>query len=225
MSDITIIFMTNNELPESWANYHKQVLLDAAGDSPIISVSRKPMDLGMNIIQTEPKSPSNIYWQLLRAAKLAKTKYIAQAEDDTLYSKEHFEFRPKKHKVAYNMNHWSLFTWGEPTYNWRNRRGNYSMIGEREFIIECLEERFAKYPNGTPDKITGEIGRDMVEHNMGITVRKAEEFFTTISIINFNHDVHAMDETQRNHRKRMGLIRAYEIPHWGRSEELVKHFK
>jgi hypothetical protein len=225
MSDLTVIFMTNNELPEAWAVYHRQVLLEAIGDSPLITVSRKPMRFGFNLIQTEPKSPSNVYFQLLRAAKIADTKYIAMAEDDTLYHSEHFTWRPTKHKIGYNMNHWSLFTWDEPVYNWRNRRGNYSMIGEREFVIECLEERFAKYPDGTPDRITGEIGRDMVEHNMGITVRRAEEFQTTISIVNFNHDIYAMDETQRNHRKRMGLIRAYEIPFWGRSEELVKHFK
>jgi len=223
-TDLTVVFLTNNELPESWMAYHKGVLLDALDGASLITISRKPLDFGINILQTETKSPSNVYKQLLRGAKLATTKYIAMVEDDTLYNKEHFSFRPKKHRIAYNMNHWSLFTWGEPTYNWRNRKGNYSMIGEREFIIECLEERFAKYPQGTPDKITGEIGRDMVEHNMGITVRNAEEFFTTISIINFNHDVVAMDETQRNHRKRMGLIRCYDIPFWGRSEELVKKF-
>jgi len=176
-NDITIIFLTNNELPKEWAKFHLKTLLDAVNGAPIITISRKPTVIGTNpnLLQTEPKSPSNVYWQLLRGAKIAKTKYIAVAEDDTLYSKEHFEFRPKKYKIAYNMNHWSLFTWGEPVYNWRNRKGNYSMLGEREFIIEALEERFAKYPNGTPDKITGEIGRAMVERNLGITERKAEQ--------------------------------------------------
>lgn len=223
--DLTVLFLTCNDLPKSWEAYHRKVLLEAIGDAQLISLSMKPMDLGLNILQDKPRSTSNIYYQMLRGAKAATTRYIAIAESDTLYCKEHFEFRPRRHKIAYNMNHWSLFTWGEPVYNWRNRRGNYSMIGEREFIIECLEERFAKYPDGTPDRITGEIGRNMVEHNMGITVRNAEEFSTTISIINFNHDVVSMDETQRNHRKRMGLIRCYDIPFWGKSSELVKHFK
>jgi len=228
MKDVTIIFLTNNELPEKWAEFHMKTLREAIGDSPMIIISRRLYAVlpegTKNILQIEPKSSSNVYKQLLRGAKMVATKYVAVAEDDTLYNAEHFNFRPKKHPIAYNMNHWSLFTWGEPVYNWRNRRGNYSMIGEREVVIEALEERFAKYPNGTPDNITGEIGRAMVEHNMGITVRKVEEFFTTISIINFNHDVVALDITQRNHRKRMGLIRAYDIPHWGRSEKLVKKF-
>lgn len=212
-------------MPKDWAAYHLETLIKAADSAPIISISRKPMDLGTNLIQTHPRSLSNIYWELLRGAKLATTKYIGVAEDDTLYNSEHFSYRPKGARIAYNMNHWSLFTWGEPVYNWRNRRGNYSMIGEREEVVEALEERFAKYPDGTPDRITGEIGRHMVERNMGITLRNVEEFYTTISIINFNHDEVASDVLQRNHRKRMGLIRAYDIPYWGKSKDLVQRFK
>jgi hypothetical protein len=42
----------------------------------------------------------------------ATTEYIATAEDDTLYHKSHFAFRPKC--FGYNMNKWSLFTWSDP---------------------------------------------------------------------------------------------------------------
>ena len=90
------------------------------------------------------------------------TDYIAVVEDDTLYSKEHFRQRPAPDKIAYNMNHCSLFTCisphsPRPRYSWRNRRGNYSMLSYRKLVIEALEERFAKYPDGTEDRITGEI--------------------------------------------------------------------
>ena len=95
------------------------------------------------------------------------------------------------------------------------------MLSYRKLVIEALEERFAKYPDGTPDRITGEIGRPMVEHNMGITVRPVHEFETTVSIINFNHS-NASDDLQIRQRKSLGEIRAYDIPKWGRAEELVK---
>jgi hypothetical protein len=233
MKDLTAIFLTNNEVPEKWMKYHNEVLLEALDGAPIIIMSRKPMIIGSNSIhlfQDKPKSLSNIYWQLLKACKLATTDYIAVVEDDTLYSKEHFLQRPAKDKIGYNMNHWSLFTWithhhTKPTYSWRNRRGNYSMISYRKLVIEALEERFAKYPNGTPDNITGEIGRPMVERNMGITLREVEEFETTVSIINFNHDQVASDDLQLRQRKSLGNIRCYDIPHWGRAEDLVKHWK
>jgi hypothetical protein len=84
---------------------------------------------------------------MLRATRLVKTPYIAIAEDDTLYNEEHFSYRPKDNEFAYNMTHWSLFTWGDPTYHWRNRRGNYSMIAPTKLLLEALEERFEKWPN------------------------------------------------------------------------------
>ncbi len=229
MSDTTILFLTTNELPADWTAFHRNILLEATAGHEIISLSMKPMDLGLNILQTEPKSMSNIYWQLLKGAKAAKTKYIAVAEDDTLYPKEHFLHIPKPGTIAYNMNHWSLFTWtyqahpNDTMYSWRNRKGNYCMIAERNLVIEALEERFAKFPNGTPDNITGEMGRPMVERNMGITLREASEFYTTISVINFNHDG-ASDDLQIRHRKRLGMIRAYDIPYWGKAADLVKKF-
>lgn len=119
------------------------------------------------------------------------------------------------------MNHWSLFTWGEPIYSWRNRRGNYSMLSYRKLVIEALEERFKKYPNGTPDKITGEIERPMVERNMGITLRDVAEFETTVSIINFNHS-NASDDLQKRQRKSLGEIQAYDVPYWNKASDLVK---
>lgn len=224
MNDITAIFLTQNEVPESWAAFHRKVLLESLDGAPIITLSRKPMDLGINVIQDKPRSLSNIYWQLLRGAKMATTDYIAVVEDDTLYPKEHFLQRPKKHCIGYNMNHWSLFTWGEPRYSWRNRRGNYSMLSYRQLVIEALEERFRQYPDGTPDNITGELGRPMVEHNMGTTHREVQEFETTVGLVNFNH-ANASDTLQLRQRKSWGEIQAYDIPQWGRAEELVKKFK
>lgn len=221
MNDLTAIFLTNNEVPKRWAEFHKKVLLKALGGAPLITMSREPTLLGRNFLQDKPKSLSNIYWQLLRGAKLATTDYIAVVEDDTLYPKEHFLQRPDKNCIGYNMNHWSLFTWGEPIYSWRNRRGNYSMLSSRELVIEALEERFAKYPDGTPDRITGELGRPMVEHNMGVKSREVQEFETTVGIINFNHS-NASDDLQLRQRKSLGEIRAYDIPHWRRAEDLVK---
>ncbi len=226
---ITILALTCNDLPTHWEEFWQKTLLEAANGLPIISLSMEPMNLGINVLQDKPKSMSNIYWQILRGAKMATTEYIGIAESDTLYPAEHFLHKPEKGTFSYNMTHWSLFTWTNqdnpiPTYNWRNRHGNYSMIAERSLIIDALEERFRKWPNGTPEKITGEMGRGMVERNLGITERKASEFYTTVPIINFNHDL-GTDPLQRRHRKRLGYLRSYDVPYWGRAEELIKNFR
>jgi hypothetical protein len=223
MSDLTIIFLTVNKVPKQWAEYHKKVLLDAAGDFPIITVSKIPMDWGTNIIQTETEGAANVYWQMLKAAKLATTPFVAVAEDDVLYHYEHFLFRPPLDTFAYNMCRWSLFTW-EPVYNHRGRRGNFALIAPRELLIETLEERFAKFPDGMPDDLAGEVGRERVDRRMGLKERKVMDIYTTVPIVVFHHD-YEMDRVAREHRKRMGMLRAYDIPYWGRAEELVKHFQ
>lgn len=226
MQDLTIIYLTASLIPESFAEYQRKILLEAAGDYPIISISRKPLNFGnKNILQIGPKCLDTIYREMLRGAKLAETSYIAIAEDDTLYPKEHFNFyRPEKDTFAYNQNRLALFTWGVPTYSWRNRKTNATLIAPRELTIEALEERFAKYPNPISDKIVGELGRPMVERNLRVTLRNSIEVFSEISVIQINHDA-GSDDRVRRHRKKIGPIKAYDIPFWGKASELISNCK
>lgn len=223
-SDITIIMLTANRVPEAWARFHKENLLEAAGNAPIITISQKPLDWGKNILQEAEYGISNIYTQLLKGAKLATTQYIGVAEDDVLYPKEHFEHRPELDTFAYNMNRFNLFTWGRPTYSWKNRMGNFTLIAPRKLAIEALEERFRKYPSGTPESITGELGRNNVEDKLGVTRRKSAWFSTETSLVHIDHEF-GVDRLARTHRKGMGILRSYDIPHWGKAEDIVKIFK
>ena len=222
-SDITIIMLTANRVPQKWAQFHKEKLIEAAGSSPIITISREPLDWGINLLQTEEYGISNIYFQLLKGAKAATTDYIGVAEDDTLYPREHFEYRPPMDTLAYNQNKFGLFTWGKPTYFWKDRIKNSTLIAPRRLVIEALEERFTKYPNGTPPGYTGEMGRANIEDKLGLTRRKSAWFSTEISIISIDHE-YGIDRLARTHRKGMGILRAYDIPYWGKAEDLVKKF-
>lgn len=226
--DLTIIFLTNNKVPEEWAKFHLECLKEAAGDYPIITISRKPVDLGTNIIQTEPESSTNLYRQFLKGAKLATTPYVALVEDDTLYTKDHFTiFRPPLDTFAYNMNRWSLFTWGEATYSRKDNKVGAASINPREAVIEALEERFAKYPDNIPLTRHDELGTGG-EVDLGVTIRKSKGFFSINPIIQFNHDYFTMnpgDSVERRHKKKMGTVQAYDVPFWGPSKELVKRFK
>lgn len=221
MNDLTILFITANKVPHDWGLYHRQVLLDAIGRSPIISLSRKKTELGTNLADFEKKSIFNIYFQMLRGARYAETKYVAIVEDDVLYAKEHFEFRPKDDEFAYDMNRLGLFVWKKnPMYFFKNRVSNSMLIAPRLLMIEALEERF-KSPMAY--KIHGELGRNNIEDNLGITRRKKIEYFAEESSIRFDHDF-GYDHASRHHRKKEGPIKAYDIPVWGRADELVKKF-
>lgn len=226
MQDITILYLTTNQLPEEFANWQRKILLEAIGDTPLISISRKLMDFGTNVLDTDKQGYINIYRQMLRGAKLATTDYIAIAEDDVLYSQEHFSFyRPDKDTFAYNQNRFALFTWGVPTYSWRNRKSNCTLIAPRLLMIEALEERFNKYPGDTMRKEhVGELGRERIDRWLGVTIRKSVEVYSENSVIQINHE-NATEDRQARKRKRLGPIKSYDMPFWGRAEDVIKHYK
>jgi len=219
-NDLTIIFITANETPEKWALFQMEYLLKAIGDYPVISVSRKSMKFGINLLDEEPKkSYWNIYKQMLRAAKKADTHYVAMAEDDVLYSRDHFvRFRPTITNVSYNRSRWSLFSW-DNIYCLRQRISNCSLIAPREYLIDALEEREAKYPNG--HNYAGEVGRGIVERNLGVTRRNMVEWYSEVPIIQLNHPT-GIDDTQQRKWKKHGQIKAYDIPYWGKATKITE---
>lgn len=217
--------MTLNKTPKEFARFQRELLVKAAGNYPIISISREPIDLGINLIDTEEPSYINIYRQMLRGAKQATTPYIAVAEDDVLYTSEHFNFyRPRLDTFAYNQNRFALFTWGEPLFSWRNRKSNCSLIAPRELLIEALEERFAKHGDQWPEGFVGELGRNRVEKALGVTVRKSVEVFSEISLVQFNHR-NGTEKVQQSRKKAHGPIKAYSIPVWGMAHFLKNKYK
>jgi hypothetical protein len=231
MEDLTIIFVTINQVPDAWAEYHKNILLKAAGSYPIITVSKKPTPIGINLIDNGPKVLWNLYWQLLQAAKIAKTPYIAQAEDDTLYTPDHFScFRPPLDTFAYNINRWSLYTWGTPMYSWRNSQVGAAGIFPRERFIYVLEERFAKYPDGIPTELCNELGLRTREAPLGWRKEKWVDYWSEDPVIQVNHDYFSQDNNgpeaiAKRHRKRHGFLRAFNIPYWGKASTVVNNFK
>ena len=222
MADLTVIFLTENNLPEYWMQYQRSILSDCIGRNDLVTISRKPLDFGKNIIQTEERSIENIYRQILVGAKEAQTELIAIAEDDTLYVKSHFEFRPKEKNIYYyNMANWKLFNWGRPTYHSSLRIAlNYVFIGYRETVIQALEKRF-EY---NASKCFGELGKYKIDRLIDDTVCSIDFFSTCEAVININHDK-GFDDYCHRHVKRMGNLRAYDIPLWGAAEDLIKKFR
>ena len=129
MNDLTVIYYTSNFIPDKFMEYTKHHLLKAAENTPIISVSQKPMNFGKNIcVGNIGRSHLNIYRQALRGAKEAKTRYIAMAEDDVLYSPGCFtRHTPTPGVFAYNRNVWCIYTWVKPAvFSFKDRINLYS---------------------------------------------------------------------------------------------------
>src|SRR3990167_3601524 len=93
-ADLTVVYYTSNRIREPFGQRVRDQLLLAVSGAPIVSVSQKPLDFGDNICVGDiGHTYFNIYRQMLTGAKAARTKYVALAEDDTLYSPEHFRDR------------------------------------------------------------------------------------------------------------------------------------
>lgn len=232
-SDLTILFISASEMPEWWMQYQISVLLHAAGDAPIVSVTRKPLDLGRNILDDGKKSYWNIYMQMLRAARIAQTPFVAMAEDDTLYTPEHFrDFRPPADAVSYDRSRWSLFSWEpNPIFCLRQRISNCSLIAPRQLLIDALEERRDKCRGGLPNSSCGEVGRARLERKLGLTERKSIEWWCKNPIVQLNHltgtdvgDYPNMQGDGRHYYKPHGEIKAVEIPYWGSARDIVRHY-
>jgi hypothetical protein len=230
MGDLTILYVSASKMPAGWRDYQIGCLKQACDGAPIISVTRAPLDLGTNISDDGPHSYWNIYMQMLRAAKLATTPFVAMAEDDTLYTREHFtEFRPQPHQVSYDRSRWSLFTW-DNLYCMRQRISNCSLIAPTALLIEALEERKTAWPNGAPDEIIGEVGRETVDSRLRVTPRAMVEWYSNNPIVQLNHptgtDTGASYRAANGRRmyKKHGQMKAYDIPHWGKATDIIGRY-
>lgn len=229
MEDLTIIFFTVNRVPKDWAKYHLEKLYEAIGDTKIISVSIEPMDLGINIIQERTYRPG-VYWYLLQAAKLATTPYVAVVDDDTLYPPDHFTHRPDMDTFAYNEHRWSLYTWN-PIYSLKSfLTTNAVLIAPRELLIESLEERYRDHPYGPdlPEFMCREPG--FFEKEYGGTPRKIKLFKSENAVVQLDHDYFTIyneekESVERRHKKRLGTVKALDIPYWGKATDIVERFK
>jgi hypothetical protein len=245
--NITIVYYTSNFLetanPYFLRNTSEQ-LVKAADGLPIIIVSQKPIfflaqisdikEDSTNIVVGEKegivgRSHLNIYRQILIGAKAAKTKYVALAEDDILYSFEHFhDSVPEDNRFLYDMNKVSLFSWSKPPiFSFRhNRKVINQLIAPRELLIEALEERFKRVeellktePEEQIIKRWGDLTR--YEERLGVTVRKADTFMSTCPSIVFSHEF-AFGYLNQGQRKALGDLRIVELAKWGRADQIIK---
>lgn len=229
---MTVVYYTSNYLedhnPYFLANT-KRILREAIGETALISVSHKPCDMGENIVVGDiGRSNHNIYWQILKGTKAAKTRYVAMAEDDVLYPGRHFQCRPSADDVFfYDMNKWSIFTWSKPmVFSWRDRMIIFTLICNRDLLIESLEERLAKYPK-YDNQFCGEPGR--WESALRITPRKSEKGWAGDPMVVFSHP-HALGYIStpygRTHpvgeRKALGPLRGNHLVPWGSAHEVMK---
>jgi hypothetical protein len=210
MNDITILYYTANRISDYFARNVQQNIIESSGGAPIISVSHKPIDFGHNIcIPGLTPGTYNIYKQILIGAMAAHTPYIGCAEDDSLYTEDHFSFRPPLDTFAYNDHRYQV----DPNMYFLRRRASMCMcIAPTELLVETLCQRYAKFPRFLSREECGgwgEPGRK--EHKLGLPKVPLMNYQTEIPTLTFNHR-----SSTGGRRKIMETdVLAETLPHWG----------
>jgi len=113
---------------------------EKAWDLPIISVTRKPVDLGKNIcIGEQPVCYSNSFKQILIGLREATTDFCVAAESDVLYPREYFTFTPPhKDRVYRYTNLWVHFDGRD--WFWKKKWVEGAQMCGREHWIKSIEK-------------------------------------------------------------------------------------
>jgi len=186
MNDLTILYYTCNHVEEPFAtNIRKHLLSIMPKDTPIISISHKPIDFGKNIcVAGFEVSIYNVYKQILISSREVETRFLACCEDDSIYCPEHFEHRPEDDSFDYNSNRWQI---DKDFYFWRPRAGMHTCIAPTKLMVETLEKRFEKYPTLLPrEQLAGFCEPGRRERRIGLPWVKMTTFKTSIPVLVFN---------------------------------------
>ena len=146
MKDVTVIYYTSNKENEVFEKKIQQQLLDSIGDTPLISVSQKPIEnFGNNIcVGVQPFCDASAFRQLLIGLKEATTTFACVAESDCLYPPEYFNFEPPElDKIYRYSNVWILYGWlGRVTKGlfWQKQNTEGAQFCSREHWIKLLEK-------------------------------------------------------------------------------------
>jgi len=219
MTDLTVIYYTSNRESSRFEYKIRRTLRHTIKPLriPLISVSQKPIDFGINICVGEVGvSGQNALRQFQIGAIEAKTRFVCTAEADFLYPREYFCFEPEYEDVAYRqLPMYVLFAQrGKARMYYPKLRGSFAaMVVGRDAVIKALDE------------ILNGFGRwgmaDESDHVMPdiFRVMKRSSFVTSIPSISFKTD-------NNMHRKtpHYAAGRTRDLPYWGSGTELVKRY-
>ena len=240
----TVIYLTDNLLDEKIDTLCKKNILEATKGLPLISVSHKPIDFGRNIcVGVLPRSSLTINIQMMKALEVVNTEFIAIAENDCLYTPEHFSFIPPDKNISwYNENVWVMqyYSKDNPQYNgmfsfFKKRKANSQLICSTNIMIRSTQDRIdimddpawiSRYPSGR----VGEQGAMDYDHAMRLAsgeglrhVReKLKDYVTGYKGENWRTRLPNVDIRHNNNftKNRRGVHRRYELPPWGTMEDI-----
>lgn len=209
-NDRTIIYYSACTEDPVFEQKIRDDLVKKAGDIPIISVTRKPVNLGRNIcIGEQPVCYTNEWRQLLIGLKAAKTKFCITAESDCLYPEEYFRFTPPRDDRIYYYDNIYLV--------WKNHNGYWQKTGHCEGAEMCGRE----YWISRIEPLLGEGWEPETREWENATVKK---FFPTEGLFTGNAVVTFKTGDGVSCRSTFINKKIQDLPYWGPISELKKKY-
>jgi hypothetical protein len=199
--DLTVVYYTSNREYPRFEEAIKARLLESIGDTPLISVSQKPIDFGQNICVGDiGASEMNIVRQLRTGAKAATTKFVAPVESDCLYPPDFFEYRPESTE-GFHYAADSYIIWHGANTFWKKPLREFSSIVGRDYLIRAL------------DLLPGTPARHFPETLAEITTQKTFPVSAPVVTIKTRRQMHQKHPYARRRYKGR-------LPLWGTGAEL-----
>lgn len=134
-----ILYFTDNQLTLKIARPVQKRIKEISQElgMELVSSTRKPMDMGKNVVTRRPRGYKTMFKQILKGLQTLQADVVFMAEHDVLYPKEHFEFTPEKGKVYYDHNWWKVYPDGK-AYHWDADQVS-GLCAYRNVLIEYYE--------------------------------------------------------------------------------------
>jgi len=215
---ITIVYYTVNTENHDFEDRIKLTLQKSSANLPIISVSQQPIDFGDNIcVGNVGRSSYNQWRQLQIGAQAAKTKYVALAESDFLYPKEHFQLKPDKEDVFYApLKVFQLCVMKGRIQKFilmhRRFREATSIVG-RDYLLETLDSMLGEELWRPGIEVPSKMPRHLF---MNKNVRL---YHNAVPVVTFRTDAGMHQHIHDDHPDGVD-----EIPFWGNAKDLINEY-
>lgn len=208
--NLTILYYSANTEDPTFEQKIIDNIKKQAGDIPIISVSRKPLNLGKNIVVGEtPVCYPNSFRQILIGLKEAKTEFCIATESDCLYPLEYFQFTPPVNDKVYRYtNLWVHFD-GRDKF-WKKNWVEAAQMCGREHWIKCIEKVLGGTTSWDPISVNPPFVFDEKDENSW-TGDNPVISFKTRQGIGFKTGYHRDITTKV-------------LPYWGSAEEIKQKY-
>jgi hypothetical protein len=242
----TILYITDNSVRPDLAEKVREILVREAGDIPIVSASQEPMDFGTNVcVGKIGRSWLSLYKGMAAGLEAVGTMFTVIAEHDCLYAADHLRWTPPRADTFYyNANHW-FCEWrdrhpemiGMYSY-WPGRYALSQMICSTAMLKQAVAERIHvlsggyEITRGLPGatefgvvdqkavtqivEIASSGSKRQLKELVGkyLTTWRAERFRTERPNVDIRHGGNFTGPRRGKHR-------CFEIPYWGRMEDVL----